>query len=59
MYAEELLVHDGGKRERAERVHAGVIQAFRILSLTCARDSDQRVHHESKRADSHSSLKVK
>jgi hypothetical protein len=28
MYAEELLVHDGGEGERAERVHASIIQAF-------------------------------
>ncbi len=37
MDAEELLVHDRSEGQCAERVHAGIIQAFGILSLTCTR----------------------
>jgi len=33
--AEELLVHNRSKGECAKRVHAGVIQTFRVLALTC------------------------
>lgn len=35
--AQELLVHDGGERERAERLHARVVDLLRVLVLACAR----------------------
>lgn len=35
MNTEKLLVHDGSEGERAERVHAGLVQALRIFTLTC------------------------
>lgn len=31
--AQKLLVHDGGQRQRAERLHALVIDGFRVLVL--------------------------
>ena len=33
MDAEELFVHDGGQRERAERGHARFVDPLGILSL--------------------------
>jgi hypothetical protein len=33
VYTQELLVHDGGKGERAERVHAGFVNSLRVLVL--------------------------
>ena len=33
MNAEELLVHNGSKRERTERLHAGVIDSLGIFVL--------------------------
>lgn len=33
MNAEELLVHNRGEGEGAERVHAGVVDFFRVLVL--------------------------
>lgn len=31
MYAQELLVHDGGERQRAERLHARLVNPIGIL----------------------------
>jgi hypothetical protein len=33
--AEELLIEDGGERQRAERLGTGVVEAFRVLVLAC------------------------
>ena len=41
MNAEELLVHDGSEGKGTERVHAGIIQAFGVLSLTCTRQRSE------------------
>lgn len=32
MDTEELFVHDGGDRERAERVDAGIVNLLRVFS---------------------------
>jgi hypothetical protein len=58
MDAEELLVHYGSEWERAERVHAGVIQAFGILTLTYT-GQPIRGPIIITNVNSHSSLKVK
>ncbi len=34
---EKLLVHDGGQREGAERLHARIVDALRVLALACKR----------------------
>ena len=34
VYTQELLVHDSGKRKRAEGVHAGFVDSLRVLVLT-------------------------
>ena len=65
--AEELLVHDGGERERAERFHARVVDLLRVLVLACRRtrvqdepsDSAYEQGDGTAREDAHSSLKVK
>lgn len=31
MYAEELLIHHGRQRQVAERVHASIVDRFRVL----------------------------
>ncbi len=31
VYAQELLVHDSGKRKRAERIHAGFINSLGVF----------------------------
>jgi hypothetical protein len=59
MNAEKLLVHDGSKGECAERVHAGLVQAFGVLTLTCMRRKIKEVYEGCEHADSHSSLNVK
>jgi hypothetical protein len=41
MDTEELFVHDGSEGKRAERIHAGIIQAFGVLSLTCTRQRSE------------------
>ena len=33
VYTQELLVHNGGKGKRAERVHAGFVDSLRVLVL--------------------------
>ena len=38
MNTEELLVHDGGKRERAEGLHACIVDALGVLALAYLRD---------------------
>ena len=35
MDAEELLVHDRGQGQRAERGHACIIDALGVLALAC------------------------
>ena len=37
VHAEKLLIHEGSKRQAVESLHAGVIDAFRILNLACFR----------------------
>jgi hypothetical protein len=34
MYAQELFVHDSSKRQCAERLHARVVYALRVLVFT-------------------------
>jgi hypothetical protein len=58
MNTEKLLVHDGSEGERAERVHAGLVQALRIFTLTCMRRRSGG-YNVNDHADSHSSLNVK
>ena len=41
MNTEELLVHDGSEGECAERVHAGIIQALRVLAFACMRQRSE------------------
>jgi hypothetical protein len=33
VYAKELLVHDSGQRQRAERLHAGIVDLFGVFVL--------------------------
>ena len=33
VYTQELLIHDGGKRERTERIHASFVNLLRVLVL--------------------------
>ena len=37
MDTQELLVHDGGQRKSAERLHAGIVDTFRVLAFACKR----------------------
>ncbi len=37
MDAEELLIHDRGERERAEGVHASLVDTIRVFTLACMR----------------------
>jgi hypothetical protein len=41
MDAEKLLIHDGGKGKCTERVHAGVVQALGVLTLTCRQERSE------------------
>ena len=36
MYAQELLVEQGGEGQAVEGLHAGVIDTLRVLDLTCS-----------------------
>jgi len=55
--AKELLVHDRGKREIAEAIHASVIDCIGILMFACRVELAQR--YPTMRSSAHSSLKVK
>ena len=69
MDAEELLVHDGGERQVAERIHAGIVDDLAVLVLACGDTKEERqptsidlrsVWGVRDRASNvHSSLKVK
>ncbi len=37
MDTEELLIHDRSERKRAEGVHAGLVETFRVFTLACMR----------------------
>ena len=39
MNAEKLIVHDGSERQAAERLHARIVHALRVLVPTCARNA--------------------